>query len=173
MKIRQATHADAEGIATLLAAYMRETYDYESRVTAEIIRRDCGDAFSAMVAEDSDLKFIGFIAWSRVYDLHCGIKGGSANDLYVIPERRGQGVALALVAGAAKQIRLDGGVYIVGTAVSDPPSVKKFYDRVAACHPTTECIITAKAFQHLAGLAGRPPRDIARNLPPKEWNHTD
>jgi hypothetical protein len=39
--------------------------------------------------------------------------------------------------------------------------------------PIRQTHLSARAFRHLASLAGHPARFIARALPPIEWNLTD
>lgn len=59
-------------------------------------------------------------------------------------------------------IRTSGGEYLVGGS-SD--AVNALYERVAIGWPTRECALSAEAFQVVADLAGRAPRDIVRGLP--------
>lgn len=167
--IEVATPADAEGIATLLAQYMRETYGRNSDVTAEVLRRDgMGEWFRMLVASAPETGIVGLLAWERVYDLHHGVHGGHVMDAYVARPFRARGIAPRMLARVADEVRREGGVFIKGQAIDPRPL--HLYSRVAMGFPGTDCIVGGRAFRVIADLAGADARTIARSLPPREWN---
>jgi hypothetical protein len=109
---------------------------------------------------------IGFVAWTRTYDLHHCVTGGSVCDMFVEHAHRGRGVALQLVAFAANGIRKACGIFVQGQAVQGR---EKEYARIAVSFPGASCIIGGRAFRTLADLVGESPRTIARHLPAREW----
>ena len=117
--VRAAEQRDVPTLVQLLEAYMHETFKVAWRGSAEALRRDgFGQEFECQVAVTSDGRVIGFVAWTKSYDLHHCMTGGSILDLYVLPESRGRGVAPALVCAVAAEIRRRGGTYVKGQAVN-------------------------------------------------------
>lgn len=107
---------------------------------------------------------IGFGMWRRSYDLFWAIYGGEALGLYVVPSRRGHGVAAAIVAAMAAAIQRDGGQFLQASYGDDWISL---YERVAEGRNERACHVSAERFTTLASLAGRGPREIVRGLPSK------
>jgi GNAT superfamily N-acetyltransferase len=156
---------DLPEVAELLRAFMRETFDKPWNGSERALARDAfGKELYMAVAGEPPL---GFIGWTRAYDLHHCISGASICDMYVAPKHRGRGVAIELVCFAAAQIKNDGGIFIQGQAV---PGREEEYSRIAMSFPGASCIIGGRAFRTLADLAGKTPREIARMLPKREWN---
>jgi len=163
---------DLDGIVRLHAAYMRESYGRTSTITAEVLQRDGrGTCFHMLVARavsSSGAAPVAFIAWEPAYDLHHFVRGGHVLDAYVERRFRGRGLAPAMIARVADEIRKAGGVFIKAQAVDPRPL--RLYARVAATFPGSDCIVGGRAFRVLADLAGKDARAIARGLPEKEWN---
>lgn len=166
--IRPAILDDAEGVARLLQEYVRSELEATWLGSVERLRADgFGDQFELLLACDREV--IGLVAFAPDYDLHVCVRGGRLLDLYVQRPWRGRGVAAALLAGAAREISERGGQYMKGHALPIP-KVMKFYNRCAVSFQGPEFTLSARAFRHFAGLAGRSPRELVANLPEKEWN---
>ena len=171
MQVRRATPDDAETLAALLAAYLRESYAGHIGSSAEQLRRDVlseRSRYHILLAE-ADGSAIGFVAWDLVYDMHWAMAGGQVADLFVIPSHRGLGVALALIASAAADVQTNGGAFLRGGDY-DRESTRRAYARVAVVATSGDTHLSGLAFRCVAGLAGRPVREIIRSLPPADWN---
>lgn len=174
MNVRRPTADDAETLAALLTAYLRESYPGHIGSSPEQLRRDVLGARArhhVLFAETRDTA-IGFVAWDFVYDMHWATGGAQIADLFVLPSYRGLGVSLALIASAAAEVKADGGGFLRGGAY-DRESTRRSYARVAVVRPSGDTYLSARAFRRVAELAGRPIRDIVRGLPPIEWNFSD
>lgn len=175
MIIRRANATDANALATLLAAYLAEQFPGHAGTSAEQLQREVlsdPGAQHVLLAE-ADGEATGFIAWHRVYDLHWGKSGAQIADLYVVPRRRGLGVALALLAAVCAEADAQGGRYLTGASYDRASPIGHFYERFAVAFDSAECHCSGAAFRRLAELHGQPPRVIARELPPKEWNYVE
>ena len=174
MQVRKATLADAGTLASLLTAYVGESYPGHLGSSPEQLQRDVLGEHSrhhVLLAETRETA-IGFVGWDLVYDMHWAASGGQIADLYVTPSYRGLGVSLALIAGVAADVLAMGGRFLRGGAY-DRASTRRSYARVAVVQPSGETHLSARAFRRVAGLAGLPIRDIIRALPPVEWNFSD
>ena len=170
LRIRAATPADVPVLPSLLQPYTQEAFGSPWHGSAEALTRDgFGAHFHTIVAEQSS-QLVGFAAWTSSYDLHHCLPGGDVLDLYVTPSRRGRGVAAALLASVAAGIHARGGRYLRGQAIDNPIS-SRFYNRLAVHFPGGVSIVGGGAFARLAYLAGRPPRELVRAVPPKETNY--
>jgi GNAT superfamily N-acetyltransferase len=112
-------------------------------------------------------RVIGMGQWTLIYDMFWGMYGANVEWLYVRPEYRGHGVAVAIVAEICAQVRHAGGEFLRGGGDDE---VERLYERVAIGRLTHECHVSAEAFQVLADLAGLTPREIVRRLPSPELN---
>jgi GNAT superfamily N-acetyltransferase len=175
MPIRLATPSDAALLEQLIRDYLRESYAGHLGTPAAILRDEvlARRTTQCVLLAEGASSATGFVAWDRVYDLHWAARGAQIADLYVIPAARGLGIALELVAQVCATVASEGGVFVRGGAY-DRPSTRAFYTRIAIVDPITgETHLSARAFRHLATLAGQPARSIARALPPIEWNLSD
>ncbi len=171
MRVRAYAPADAAHLAELLRSYMREAYSKEwSGSEAALAANSFLTAVRTLVAEAPDGTVAGFIAWTDAYDLHHCVSGGQVLDMFVVPAARGQGVAVQLLLAAARAVYESGGSYLRGSAL-EPAPVRALYARAAVSWDERSCIVGGKAFRHLAGLAGRPLREVVRSMPPVEWNY--
>ena len=91
-------------------------------------------------------------------------------DLYVVPEHRGRGIAVQLLARVAARALADGACYMRGSAALEPTPGRRLYDRACVFFPGATANLSGRAFRHLAGLADASPREIARSLPQRAWN---
>lgn len=166
---RRFTPADAPALVILLQAYMQETYQDLWHSSEEALRQDArGQRCILHLALTREEQPIGFLAWTPSYDLHHCVSGAEVLDLYVVPERRGRGVAL-LLGCATAEISCCGGRYMKGTVV-ESGSARQLYTRFGACD-ASGCIISGRAFRRLAELAGCSVREISRRLPERAWNY--
>ncbi len=175
MRILPATVADADALALLLADYLHEGYPGHIGANPGELQRDVlsGASGHHVLLADRDASSIGFAAWDTVYDMHWAARGAQVADLYVIPAARGLGVALELIAAVCAGVARDGGVFLRGGAY-DRPSTRTAFARVAVVDSISgDTHLSARAFQHVASLAGRPARQILRELPPVEWNFSN
>ncbi len=175
VSIRPAVPADAYALAALLAAYLAEQFPGHAGTSAERLERDVlsGASGQRVLLAEAGGTPVGFVAWHRVYDMHWGKAGAAVADLYVVPARRGLGAAGALVAAVCAAARAEGARYLTGAAYDRASPVGRFYERIAVAFDSAECHCSGAAFRRLADLHGRPPRVIACELPPKEWNYVE
>lgn len=168
---RKAVPSDVPQLARLLEDYIRETYQGAWGGTAELLRKHISNNdVEILVAENSAQEIIAFVASVVTYDLHWCMKGGEIIDFYATPMYRGRGAAMFLTIDLAAEIERRGGKFLKGGAVENS-AVRRLYGRVAMCQPNGECYISGRAFRHLAGLSGRPLREIVKNLPETAWNY--
>ena len=169
---RVARPADADVLARLLTAYVRESYVGHPGTPLTVLRDDvlAGRTSQRILLAERHGEAIGFIAWDQVYDLHWAARGAQVADLYVAPRARGLGVALELIAALCAVVTAAGGVFLRGGAY-DRPDTRRFYSRFAIVQPGSgEANLGGRAFRRMAALAGEPARVIARALPSPEWN---
>lgn len=114
-------------------------------------------------------RVVGMAQWTRTFDMFWGVFGGKPEWLYVRPEARGLGISAALVAAICDDVRRSEGEFLYA---GYDERLAPFYERVAIGWPTRECHLSAEAFQVLADLAGKPPREIVRGLPAPELNRS-
>jgi GNAT superfamily N-acetyltransferase len=171
MHLRRATPDDADTLAALLAAYLRESYVGHLGSSAEQLRCDVLGERSRhhVLLAEADGRAIGFVAWDLVYDMHWAMAGAQVADLFVISSHRGLGISLALIASAAADVQTNGGAFLRGGAY-DRESTRRSYARLAVVAPSGETYLSGRAFRCVAALAGRPVREIIRALPPVDWN---
>ena len=173
MRVRQAVPGDGDDLASLLRAYLAEQFPGHTGSGAEALERDVLSGASGLriLVAEADDQVVGFVAWHRVYDLHWGKSGAQVADLYVIPARRGLGVALTLLSAVCAAAEREGGAYLHGAAFDRASPVGRFYERFAVAFDSAECYCGGRAFRQLAGLHGEQVRRMVGNLPPKSWNH--
>lgn len=74
------------------------------------------------------------------------MSGAQGADLYVVSSHRGLGVALALVAGTAAEIRAERGAFLRGDAY-DRESTRRAYGRIAVVEPSGETHLSGRVFR--------------------------
>jgi hypothetical protein len=162
--VRAAVESDAAVLAALLEGFaethpardvvrsvkkMRAAYFREARVAEVLLAEEGGAA-------------IGFGIWRRNYDMYWSMYGGEVLGLYVIPARRGFGVAAVIVAGMCAAIRESGGEFL---QASYAEKYAELYERVARGGVERTGYVSAEVFVALSELAGRPAREIVTRLP--------
>lgn len=131
--IRPIEVADRESWGELFTAY---GVFYETEFSAEVLDgvwtwlMDDAHPVSALVAE-IDGRIVGFAHLRRVDDTFTAGPGWFLDDLYVAPERRGEGHAGALIAGCQATARAAGGGTLRWITASDNLTAQRLYDRVA------------------------------------------
>lgn len=169
LTVRRATAQDAEVLATLIDGFASR--HPASRVERSIDRLK--EAYFStqtvghvLIAEKGGAP-IGFGIWRKAYDVFWSMFGGDGLGLYVMPSQRGHGVALAIVAAMCEEIRRQGGRFL---QTSYDAELSGLYERIAAGRAERACHVSAAAFESLATLAGKTPREIVRALPDKALN---
>jgi GNAT superfamily N-acetyltransferase len=172
LSIRRGEASDSDVLAALHADYIRESFPGHRGSTEAELARDVlsGAQGIRVLLVEQDHRAVGFLTWQAIYDSHWAAAGGEIVDVYVVPERRGHGIALALVARMCADVRAAGGEFLRGRAYDRTSATGRFYERIAVGHDSAECNLSAKAFRSLAELAGRPVRELVKALPRKEWN---
>jgi GNAT superfamily N-acetyltransferase len=166
--VRETSPGDVHTVATLLRAYMLETYNEEWRGSVTGLLHDgFGAHFRALIAMLAD-QAVGFLAWERSYDLHHCLTGGHVLDLYVIPRHRARGIAVQLLARAAGIIHSEDGAFIKGGAVESGTG-SRLYGRFAPAFGN-DYILGGRAFRHLAAQSDLPIRKLVRSMPKRQWN---
>ncbi|MFT3706943.1 MAG: GNAT family N-acetyltransferase [Archangium sp.] len=166
--IRPIGPEDLVGLAGLLDEYMVETFRKKWNGSVEGLRRDMlGKEANALIALDEG-EPVGFSIYRRTYDAHHCLVGGELLDIYVKQELRGSVFAPLLIHETVSRVAKDGGFFLKGQGVSVQGD--RFYDRLAVTFPGTEFILGGRAFRELAGLHGRPLREIIRLMPNRDAN---
>ncbi len=110
--MRPAVPDDADvilGFVRALAEYEREPDAVE--VDAETLRGQLSEShppFFCTIAEIDGVP-VGFALWFQTYSTWRGRRGIYLEDLFVLPEHRGQGIGRALLASLAAETRARGG----------------------------------------------------------------
>lgn len=129
MEIRDATTADAAGIAdifndavrTTTAIWMDDVVDVENRVAWLSARQGAG--FPVLVAVQGD-QVLGYATFGD-FRPHDGYRGTVENSVYVHRDARGQGVAQSLLAALLPPARALGKhVMIAGIAADNDVSIR-------------------------------------------------
>ena len=118
----------------LYAAYARF---YESPQTEAMRERvwgwlnDPGSELEGCVAVDADGRGLGLVHYRPFLRPLAGNFGGFIDDLYVLPERRGSGVADALVGAVVAEGRRRGWSVVRWITAETNVRARRFYDRIA------------------------------------------
>jgi ribosomal protein S18 acetylase RimI-like enzyme len=91
---------------------------------------DDSHEISALVAE-SDQRVIGFAHLRRLHDTFTAGPAWFLDDLYVVPEHRGAGIARALIAACEATAHAGGGGTLRWITASDNTTAQGLYDKVA------------------------------------------
>src|SRR5262245_16786556 len=169
VRVRVPARGDTRELGQLLQTYMGEALSTAWGGAVDALERDVSAGRVNILVADENEALIGFAAWTSSYDLHHCVSGGEVLDVYVTPGRRGRGVAVALLAAAANEVRRAGGTYLKGLVVAERAG-RRLYQRLGVSFPGKHCYVSGRAFRALGDLAGQPPREILRTLPDKGWN---
>jgi ribosomal protein S18 acetylase RimI-like enzyme len=132
--VRDVTPADVEPVVALIHRFTAEDGNPPGRLTVEDFHELCFGAevrFRTKVA-DGDGALLGYALFYPSYDTDHGVKGAYLQDLYVLPEMRGQGIGRALISAVARACRADGGRYMFWNALVTNRAGRAFYRRIGA-----------------------------------------
>ncbi|MCA9710833.1 MAG: GNAT family N-acetyltransferase [Myxococcales bacterium] len=172
--VRDARPEDCDALAELWAQYLEETYALRGTTHAHVLRRDAFGPrpwirLAVAVGPQGELR--GAAAWRPGYDVHHFVRGVDLLDLYVCPAHRGRGVAVQLLAHVAARGRDEGAEYMRGGLAATGGPAERLYDRTCVFFEGRTANLSARAFRHLASLAGADARTLCRSLPERAWNH--
>jgi GNAT superfamily N-acetyltransferase len=132
--VREASTSDASAIVALVRRFNREEGNAPGDLTVEELSRVAfgkQPRFRALVAEIRG-EVVGYAVYFRSYDTEHAAKGFYLQDLYVLPEARGQGIGRALVTAVARACRADGGRYLFWNAREGNLDGRAFYHAIGA-----------------------------------------
>lgn len=152
LMLRELVPADAAELLPLITAYgealshgedngEKPDLAYVERLLAEpgvIVRGAFADEGAD---ESSGRKLVGFALF---YDLPEAIsrrRAGQIDDLYVIPETRGRGVARAMIADIVAEGRKRGWIQLRWMVPRDNLDAQRLYDRIAEAAPWKNYVI--------------------------------
>jgi GNAT superfamily N-acetyltransferase len=170
LKVRPAHDADLDAVEDMVNDFVKgHPAEKQHRSRSALRGAYFGEAPVAhlLVATYRD-RIVGMGQWTLIYDMFWGMYGAEVGWLYVRPDFRGRGVALAIVVEICAQVHGAGGAFLHGGA--DEAEVASLYERIAMGYATRECYISGEAFRALGELAGHSPRTIVRKLPSPELN---
>jgi GNAT superfamily N-acetyltransferase len=160
--IRLATVADIPLILQLiraLALYEREP-DAVQATEADLLRDGFGErpCFECLIAENDRGQATGFALYFYNYSTWRGRQGIHLEDLFVLPEFRGQGIGKALLSRVAARAAEQGCVRLQWDVLDWNQTAIDFYQGMGA-HFLTEWRIMRvhdEAIHTLANMAGEP-----------------
>jgi GNAT superfamily N-acetyltransferase len=155
ISLRSATRDDVPVIAELIRGLARfEKLEHEVVMTEELLAAGLfGDRPYAEVvlAEDAG-RPVGFALFFHNFSTFLGRPGIYLEDLFVLPERRGQGIGRMLLAHLAR-LAVERGCGRLEWAVLDwNKEAIKFYERLGA-RPNSDWTVYRLAGEALSGLA--------------------
>ncbi|CAN5521310.1 hypothetical protein BH10ACT6_BH10ACT6_01750 [soil metagenome] len=132
-RIRPIAPGDRDAWQLLFAAY---GVFYETSFPQHVVDgvwewlMDDGHAVSALVAE-RDQRLVGFAHLRRVEDTFTAGPSWSLDDLYVVPEHRGAGIARSLIDECTATAHEAGGGVLRWITASDNATARGLYDKIA------------------------------------------
>ncbi|WP_254545103.1 GNAT family N-acetyltransferase [Halomarina pelagica] len=137
MEIEAARMGDADRIADLWVALAEGQRRYGSHLSAVENRGTVREAIARSIATGGLLvareggEVIGFVMFapeSGVYEQ--AVQKGVVENLYVVPERRGEGVGTALLGAAEDALRADGAAIVALDVMAANDEARRFYRRL-------------------------------------------
>jgi len=154
LALRQATAADVPALARLLDGLLvNEGFDpMQFDLAGRLAADGFGErpAFTCHIAEREDAA-VGYALHWPIYDTEPAARTAYLSDIYVAPEARRSGVALALMGAVARHWRDHGAFWIEWEVRRDNAKARAFYATIAQEYPDV-LPMTARGDQ-LAGLA--------------------
>ena len=140
MTIRLATPADAEAVATMLARLAEETGDGARFASTPATIRAHGfgpDALFETLVAESRARLTGVAVFVRHFSTTRGAPGVYVQDLWTAPDKRGQGLGAALLAGVVSHARNGWNArYLALTTHGHNAAARAFYRRFGfIAHP--------------------------------------
>ena len=153
--LRSATRDDVPVIAELIRGLARfEKLEQEVVMTEELLASALfGDRpYAEVVLADDDGRPVGFALFFHNFSTFLGRPGIYLEDLFVLPEQRGQGIGRMLLAHLAR-LAVERGCGRLEWAVLDwNRDAIKFYERLGA-RPNSDWTVYRLAGEALTGLA--------------------
>ena len=166
MRTRPFAPPDADAVAALFTAYMKEIFTMPSALSPDVLLRDGqGRHFRLMLAVDRDDRPVGFAAWRMTYDLHHAVAGGEVPDLFVARPFHGRALAIRLVAAVARAVRAEGALHVKGEALQDDLARLRLVRRLAVGFPAESVYVSGRAFRELVDLADADTKTLVARLP--------
>jgi GNAT superfamily N-acetyltransferase len=154
-RLRSATRDDVPVIAELIRGLARyEKLEHEVVMTEELLAAGLfGDRrFAEVVLAENDVRPVGFALFFHNFSTFLGRPGIYLEDLFVLPELRGQGIGRMLLAHLAR-IAVERGCGRLEWAVLDwNRDAIAFYERLGA-RPNSDWTVYRLAGEALTGLA--------------------
>ena len=152
-----ADFASLARLARELAAYHRDDF----APAAEVLARDHGPWFEAVLARTPDGADIGFAGWHTFYMVQSATRGLELQNLYVEPAWRARGAGFLLVRhAAAEALRQDVHVLRIGVRKDNSLAIE-FYRRLGCTMldrgVTWACRLDADGMRRLSGSAAASP----------------
>jgi GNAT superfamily N-acetyltransferase len=151
--VREAGISDAAAIVALVRRFNVEEGNPPGVLTVEELSRIAfGEQprFGALVAESRG-DVVGYAVFFRSYDTEHAAKGLYLQDLYIVPEARGQGIGRALMTAVARACLADEGCYLFWNARQGNRDGRAFYRAIGAREePVVTLSLQPDALRHLA-----------------------
>jgi GNAT superfamily N-acetyltransferase len=152
--VREAGSADAAAIVALVRRFNVEEGNPPGVLSIqELEELAFGEQprFGAVVAEIRG-ELVGYAVFFRSYDTEHAAKGLYLQDLYVVPEVRGQGIGRALMSAVARACLADDGCYLFWNAREGNLDGRAFYRAIGAREePVVTLSLQPDALRRLAG----------------------
>lgn len=168
MRVRAAEARDAHALHALMVALNRDQGDPTHLLTPRLVETAiiAHDTTIVIVAEDDDGTLIGYATAHPTYETGHAEHGLYVGDLYVVPARRHQGVARAILAALARAGHARGARHLWLTARESNTAAHAFYRRLGA--HGERMMAFAVVHQDFLNLAAEPPPATrARNAEPE------
>ncbi|MBR0652860.1 GNAT family N-acetyltransferase [Roseomonas terrae] len=155
VRIRHGEDRDAVPLLALVAALNRAEGN-PCLATAETLHRDLIGKAIVVVAEAPDGTLIGYATGHATYETGHAEPGVYVGDLYVVPERRREGIARALLAAMARSGHAQGARHLWLTARETNGAAHAFYRRLGSKGEPVMAFAVVQ--QDFLNLAAEPPR---------------
>jgi GNAT superfamily N-acetyltransferase len=154
--IRAATPEDAAAVVALIHRLNVEEGGPPGSMSEDDFRAlgfGARPRFRTLLAEAAG-QVQGYALYFPSYDTEFGAKGFYLQDLYVLPEARGDGIGRALMAAVARACQADGGCYLFWNALERNRAGRAFYRRIGAREePVVTLSLQPDALRRLADEA--------------------
>jgi len=168
LQIVSGAESEVAAVGGMLRRYMFESLERSWEGTVEGLSLAMRDGHVNLSVAKLNGVAIGLASWHRVFNVHYCVSGGEVTDMFIEREYRGRGIALALLATIAEQIRLFGGVFLRGRSDA---GMQALYSRLATIVPGAECYVSGERFVSLASLSNQSPRAAVRALSTKSSSY--
>lgn len=133
--------ADAERLAPLVAAYAGALLGREPEAPdVAYAGRLLSEPVVEVLAAERDGRLVGFALYYDLPEAISGRRAGQLDDLFVMPEARGRGIAQALVARLVEDGRSRGWIHL-RWMVPDGSPAAALYDRIAERAPWRNYVV--------------------------------